>query len=88
VSRQKEKYHCCFFLRQLSDRHRQTRSEPISRPTGSNQEEREVVLLKIGSYLDLWEISKLSSGMYIFRIKVKDLDGKEHEVEGKVVVVR
>jgi PKD repeat protein len=38
--------------------------------------------------VDLWEISKLSSGMYVFRIKVKDLEGNEHEVDGKLVVVK
>jgi hypothetical protein len=39
-------------------------------------------------HVDLWEISKLSSGMYVFRIHVTDLDGNEQEVDGKLVVVR
>jgi len=54
----------------------------------SRQKEKEVVLKKFGYNVDLWEISKFSSGLYVFRIQVKDLDGNEHEVDGKLVVVR
>ena len=53
----------------------------------SRQKEKEVVLKKFGYNVDLWEISKFTSGMYVFRIKVKDLDGNEQE-EGKLLVVR
>jgi len=38
--------------------------------------------------VDLWEISGVASGMYVFRVQVKDNNGNEEEVEGKVVVVR
>jgi hypothetical protein len=44
--------------------------------------------IESAGHVDLWEISKFSRGMYVFRIKVKDLDGNEHEVDGKLVVVR
>jgi len=44
--------------------------------------------IESAGHVDLWEISKFASGMYVFRIKVKDLDGNEHDVEGKAVVVR
>jgi len=44
--------------------------------------------VEAAGHVDLWEISKFSSGMYVFRINVKDLDGNEHEVDGKLVVVR
>jgi PKD repeat protein len=44
--------------------------------------------IEAAGYADLWEISWVSSGMYVFRVKVKDNAGNEQEVEGKVVVVR
>jgi hypothetical protein len=44
--------------------------------------------IESAGHADLWEISKFSSGMYVFRIQVKDLNGNEHEVDGKLVVVR
>jgi hypothetical protein len=44
--------------------------------------------IESAGHVDMWEISKFSSGMYVFRIKVKDAEGTEHEVDGKLVVVR
>jgi PKD repeat protein len=44
--------------------------------------------VEAAGYVDLWEISGVSSGMYVFRVMVKDNAGNEQEVEGKVVVVR
>ncbi len=44
--------------------------------------------IEAAGYVDLWEISGVASGMYVFRVRVKDNAGNENEVEGKVVVVR
>jgi hypothetical protein len=44
--------------------------------------------IEAAGYVDLWEISGVASGMYVFRVRVKDNAGSENDVEGKVVVVR
>ena len=44
--------------------------------------------IEAAGYADLWEISWVSSGMYVFRVKVKENAGNEQEVEGKGAVVR
>jgi hypothetical protein len=44
--------------------------------------------MEAAGYVDLWEISGVASGMYVFRVRVKDNAGNEQEVDGKVVVVR
>ncbi len=44
--------------------------------------------IEAAGYVDLWEISGVASGMYVFRVKVKDANGNEEEIEGKVDVVR
>jgi hypothetical protein len=44
--------------------------------------------VEAAGYVDLWEISGVASGKYVFRVRLKDNAGNENEVEGKVVVVR
>lgn len=38
--------------------------------------------------VDLWAISGVASGMYVFRVRVKAESGGEDEIKGKLVVVR
>ena len=42
--------------------------------------------VEAAGHVDLWEISQFASSMCVIRIQVKDMEGTEHEVEGKVVV--